>query len=391
MLDQITSFLSLFVGLLGFLVIIFIAMSFKKSPIFNLYLLIFFFIISFRLIHVGLIGFYDVQILSKYNVYLGPIYLFAIPSAYLFFESIYTNRIYFKPRYLLHLIFPFANLALNSLHHIFPILNSDPIESIQVYSILSFIAGYLAAAIYLAYKNWRKRRQIPFKFSIEQESKMRKWSIYLLTITLMLSFCLLYSMYIEFQGKTRIMGYHLTLIKSVLWFFVFVKILRSPELLYGYPNLKNIILKIDEKPTEINSVWSTCAADIKSAKDAKLKESIDSKIESYLRQTEDYVTLNNPFRNNKFTIKDLANSLNMPLSHLVYIFKYHSEISFVEYRNQQRVKDATNFIHLNFLETQTFQSLAITIGFASYNSFFISFKKHTGLSPKDYIESLPCA
>jgi YesN/AraC family two-component response regulator len=85
------------------------------------------------------------------------------------------------------------------------------------------------------------------------------------------------------------------------------------------------------------------------------------------------------------SINDLSNSLNIPSSHLAYIFKCHCKLSFVEYKNYCKINDSLNLINNNFLESKTFDALAYKVGFKSYNSFFIYFKKQTNYSPKDYL------
>jgi AraC-like DNA-binding protein len=363
-------------------------MSFKKSALFNIYLLVLFFFISVRLIHNGLLGIYDTPIINEYYVYIGPIYLFAIPTFYLYFDSLYADRIYFNPRHLLHLIFPLVNLFLNIFKHHFSEVNIALIETVQVFSILGFLFSYGSISLYLGYKKLRHKSSVFLELSTEHEEKMRKWTIFLFVIMCILSFRLVYSVFSEIKEETRIMGYHGSLVISIIWLVVFVKVLRSPELLYGYPKLKNITAQIDQIPTETSSLWSRGDVDIINVKDVKLSESISAKIEPYFIKIEDYVTSNRFFSNPKHSIKDLANGLNIPVSHLAYIFKYHCEMPFVEYRNHQRIKDAVNFVHSNFLKTQTLESLAIAVGFTSYNSFFVSFKKHTGSSPKLFLESL---
>lgn len=387
MLDQLDSFISLFVGFLGFLVVIFIVMSYKWSAFFNLYLIIVFLVVSFRLIHIGLLGFYDLGDFNTYSFYVGPIVLFTIPSVYLYFESLYSDRVYFNPKRTLHLIFPLSNLLLNGLQYNFSILNSSLIETIQIISIQVFIVGYCLASIYLSYKNlWAKRNESPALSSVH-EALMKKWAVFLLVVIVALSIKLVYSIYTEMHENSRIVGYRSSLLRSMLWFFVFVNILRSPELLYGYPKLKNRFVEPEAKPVVISPVWVDNVSEIKSAQDSKLNESIDAKIGSYLEEIERYINSNHPFRNSRYAIKDLSKDLNIPASHLSYVFKYHCEMSFVEFRNQNRIKDAVNYINTDFLETQTFDALADAVGFTSYNAFFVSFKKYTGLAPKDYLQN----
>lgn len=393
MFNLLNSFLSLFVGFLGFLVVIFIVMSYKRSAFFNVYLLIIFVIIAFRLTHIGLLGFEDFNLLGSYNPYIGPLYLFGIPSIYLYFESLYKDTIHFTPKHLVHLVFPFANLVLNGLQHDFLIWTGSFIESVQAYSILGFVVSYLLAIIYSSYKNLWKKNGVSIPLSSVHESLMRKWTIFLLILVILLSFRLVYSIYTEIDGDSLILGYQGSLLKSTIWFFVFVKILMSPELLYGYPKLEARVYTPQAQPETkklviVGEVWNDTTSKINSAQDVKLNATIDDKIASYLAEIEDYVALKKPFRNNKYTIKDLSKALHIPVSHLAYVFKYHCEVSFVEYRNKYRIKDAVSYINSEFLETQTFDALADAVGFTSYNSFFVSFKKYTGVSPKDYLQNM---
>ena len=49
-----------------------------------------------------------------------------------------------------------------------------------------------------------------------------------------------------------------------------------------------------------------------------------------------------------------------------------------------RIDIAIEEIDKGYLNMNTMESLASSIGFASYNPFFTAFKKHIGLSPKKY-------
>ncbi|WP_213524404.1 hypothetical protein, partial [Nonlabens sp.] len=105
---------------------------------------------------------------------------------------------------------------------------------------------------------------------------MRHWTMFLFVIMCILSFRLVYSVFSEIQEETRVLGYHGSLVMSVIWLLVFVKVLRSPELIYGYPKLKNITAQIDQIPTETSSLWSRGDVDIINVKDVKLSESISA-------------------------------------------------------------------------------------------------------------------
>jgi AraC-like DNA-binding protein len=84
----------------------------------------------------------------------------------------------------------------------------------------------------------------------------------------------------------------------------------------------------------------------------------------------------------------MANELNIPVSHLIYMFKYHCQYTFTEYKTIIKIEDAKRLIESGFLTVNTLESLAIEVGFSSYNPFFTAFKKLTGKSPNEYAMSL---
>ena len=119
-----------------------------------------------------------------------------------------------------------------------------------------------------------------------------------------------------------------------------------------------------------------------------LKEKISAKIEPYLFELNELLLSNSYFTNPQFSIKDLAQVLNIPISHLKYIFKYHSKLSFSDYKKISRIQNSLALIKNNYLTTNTLESLSKEVGFSSYNPFFTCFKDVVGKSPHQYISSI---
>jgi hypothetical protein len=94
------------------------------------------------------------------------------------------------------------------------------------------------------------------------------------------------------------------------------------------------------------------------------------------------------FRNPDCGIIELSTEINAPSSHISYIFKYHSSVSFTDFKKIVRIQDATNLLRTDFLKTNTIESLAMKVGFSSYTPFFSSFKNIKGMSPQDFINKL---
>jgi AraC-like DNA-binding protein len=75
----------------------------------------------------------------------------------------------------------------------------------------------------------------------------------------------------------------------------------------------------------------------------------------------------------------------MPKSHLSFIFKYHSTISFSDFKKLNRIQDAIELINEGYLKTNTFDSLSKQVGFSTYNTFYIAFKEVTNKAPQEYV------
>ena len=97
---------------------------------------------------------------------------------------------------------------------------------------------------------------------------------------------------------------------------------------------------------------------------------------------------NETFNANTFTISDFARNLNIPSSHVTYLFKYHSKISFSDFKKSIRILQAIDHIKSGYLNKNTIEALAKKVGFSTYTSFFTSFKEITGKSPRLYVENI---
>ncbi len=234
---------------------------------------------------------------------------------------------------------------------------------------------------------WNKKASL--SFTITQNNLIKKWTIllFLVLIALTLRFYILYYNDYLFLKPTLIdnTARHLCVI-ALIWIFLFIIILSNPEILYGYSYLK---AEIKKTSSNINTYWIlNSKVKINNNQDQLLKEKISAKIEPYLFELNELLLSNSYFTNPQFSIKDLAQVLNIPISHLKYIFKYHSKLSFSDYKKISRIQNSLALIKNNYLTTNTLESLSKEVGFSSYNPFFTCFKDVVGKSPHQYISSI---
>jgi len=196
------------------------------------------------------------------------------------------------------------------------------------------------------------------------------------------------SIIFELNFRNGIINFSFQWISALVWLIVLFKILVTPELLYGYDVLRK---KNDENRNEnlvLNSIWDVNSKiQIKNAQHLILKEKIEPNILLYIEKIEKITISDQIFRDSSITMVAVANKLNIPKSHMSYLFKYHSTISFSDYKKATRIQDAMQLINDDYLNGTTLDYLSKKVGFPSYNTFFTSFKEISGSSPVEYCQA----
>ena len=172
-----------------------------------------------------------------------------------------------------------------------------------------------------------------------------------------------------------------------IWIFMFLRVISSPDFIYGYNQLQVKINSDKINYVKLNDVWileNKISPD--NIQDRILRDKIQEDIHNYIVNIENIALGTDLFLQNYLLIDKLAVEMKVPKSDLKYIFKYHSKISFSEFKKTIQIKNAIEFIDKGYLKTNTLDSLAIKTGFSSYSPFFKSFKAITKLSPQDYFK-----
>jgi YesN/AraC family two-component response regulator len=244
---------------------------------------------------------------------------------------------------------------------------------------------YTILSVRIIYLNVWKRYAENKIDATAQQQLLTKWTTFLIIGVVLVCIRLLLSIIYEAQLNEVIIGYTFTSIQGSLWLIIFLMILVHPEILYGYAKLQRHIqeFKALEKPNE-ESVWNYTNEPVNNTQDIKLQEVLEDKRTGYFSIIDEFVSLQKPFSNKKYGLKDLAQDLKVPTSHLTFIFKYCCKLSFTEFKNYARVKHALEIMSGDFLDSKTFEAMAEAVGFSTYNTFYITFKAYTGKSPKDF-------
>jgi AraC-like DNA-binding protein len=174
---------------------------------------------------------------------------------------------------------------------------------------------------------------------------------------------------------------------ALVWIGIFIKIILTPEILYGYNFLNKTIDAASER-LALSSVWNLEGKmlPVTTERDRKLGEKMKPLLLEYLHQMEEFSLHTQAFRNPDLSPEDIAVALKIPISHIIFILKFHCNESFTDYKKIVRIHDATKLLEKGYLNTHKIELLAAKVGFSSYNTFSVAFKTITGVTTQEYVK-----
>lgn len=130
-------------------------------------------------------------------------------------------------------------------------------------------------------------------------------------------------------------------------------------------------------------------AEAKSVEDKyKTNRLSDSECKALLAKLTAYMKKEKPYTNSDLKIGDLAQVLDTPSHSLSYLFNQYLNQNYYDYVNEFRVQHFKMIAADAQYSKYTLDALAELCGFSSRASFFRSFKKSTGITPNEYLNSL---
>lgn len=373
-------------GLVGLILIYVMLTSVKSNKFVNGFLIFNFVIASTRFIVLSTYNLHFQNLLQDFVFPYRVFLLLTFPSSYLYAKALVNDCNISLKTILKHLIFPILLFIVNligflNLHQI-----SDSIISINFCFSVCYSIFYLFKIFTVCYKNlWSKKLEI----SGEHYQVMKNWTIFYYIVCTLLTVRLVTSFIYENSLSYTISGSHVSYIfAAMVWLLMFVRIFKTPEILYGIPKLAIKTRHFEEVKVQLSDAWSIYSDEIQPEKDLKLREKLDFKIIDLIQEVEFAAQEEQIFKNPKATMFDLALKVGVPESHLNYLFRYHSNLSFQDYKNNMRIAYSISMIENGHLSKNTLESLAKDVGFSSYSPFYKAFKKIIGIGPNEYFISL---
>jgi AraC-like DNA-binding protein len=382
MLSNILLFIT---STLGFLCIAFVIgkNSIKEYSLINKYLIIIIAFQAFRFMFYGISQAYPDLNIKWFTNFLDVLLVIFMPCFYLYFKNIiFENK--FEVGNLLHFITPTLLVVIFTVKIIASSENEILIRKVFLFTGVVFYLVYAYLGFKLLYQNvWCRKSEI--NAIQKQNALIKNWSIFLYTSFIIIVIVRLLTGFL--LNKHFINNIQYLWITALIWISIFVKIILTPEILYGY-NFLNKTIDSSTNKVILNSVWKIdgTVIPITSEKDIKLEEKIKSQLLKYLNKIEDLSFHTHTFRNSELTLDDIANTLNIPISHTNFIFKYHCNESFTDYKKIVRIHDATKLLEAGYLNNHKVETLSSEVGFSSYNTFNLAFKTIIGVTTQEYVK-----
>lgn len=374
----------LFTALLG-IVVVLIALVHKSNGYVNLYLGLYFFLGSLRFLTYALT---EMLAIEKTQIADYAITTFAWPLLYLYFKNLINqkNKTVLKTDFL-HLILPLSLFLLICFKSFINVDLVILLTKIGVPIVIVYTLTYCYSSYRFLRNNvWKKNNELPIVN--KHYIALRKWSKFLFFLFALILIRFLANPIINQNFNFFNTSHNFLIFGALIWIVVYSKLLVSPEFLFGYEvfqdgrNTNEIDFSVNDNKWE-----KSITKEITNKKDLLLKEIMVGKFVNYIESIEYLSSETGLFCLKGFKIEDLAIKMKVPKSHLLFIFKYYSEISFSDFKRAIRIKKAMRLIHDGYLTTNVIEALSQEIGFSTYSSFFKSFKSITGMSPQEFTKN----
>jgi len=176
-------------------------------------------------------------------------------------------------------------------------------------------------------------------------------------------------------------------LSMVIYFMACLSILMYPQILYGMPRLSapmtdEIIAK------DIPTYDPLPDADFSAVPDLRADSSNQDPFVRLADAIEQYIRDEKPYLDSDFSISTISQRFKVPQHHVHYCFSKIIQCGFPAYRNRLRVEYARELLASGHGRQLTIDAIGKQSGFSAKMNFYTAFKKETGMTPRQYLDSL---
>jgi AraC-like DNA-binding protein len=86
-----------------------------------------------------------------------------------------------------------------------------------------------------------------------------------------------------------------------------------------------------------------------------------------------------------FSLSMISDGTKLPVHQISYYIKHHYDLTFNEWKNEQRIHYAVELINAGLAEQLTLESISLQCGYRSRANFVEAFKKVKGITPSEFL------
>jgi AraC-like DNA-binding protein len=179
----------------------------------------------------------------------------------------------------------------------------------------------------------------------------------------------------------------LSLLASIIYLFSFyyigVQIMRQKDIISFFPNQNQIAYDL-VSDLEIGGSPSIAIAVNTASAPLKKKVLTDEKVIQLKHQLLEFMSRDKPYLDAEITLQKLSKMMLSNTYHMSYLLNDCLEENFYTFINRYRIDECMRMLKNPSYDHLTILGIAFECGFSSKTSFNISFKKVTGMSPREY-------
>lgn len=160
-------------------------------------------------------------------------------------------------------------------------------------------------------------------------------------------------------------------------------ILRIITLLFGVLFIFWLVLKALNSPKLFRGI----DVNLLTSKEIIKEITIDEKVNSQLEFLKNYMITEKPYLNPSLSIRRLSEEITMNSRDVSVLINQNLKQHFFDFINEYRVKEAMETLKNPSKKEFTVLEILYEVGFNSKSSFNTAFKKHTGVTPTQFIKS----
>lgn len=370
------------------LVTLILLVNIRRNPYINVFILL---IIISNLVRIPFYLSFALGWQSAYSDVPKPFNIFFLANTFFFYQYLKSiiHEVKFDVKSLyVPLIVPVLLFALNIL------MPKGTVFQVILRGInYPIVIGYILFYVFNAYIEISKGLWSSNKFSIRFANfkLIRTWLTALFILYVLLAIRLSVSYSYELFTQKVFVNQAFQPIHSLLWIVIYIVFFIHPEILYGLQrvNLVTSTALIDnDTVVKPDFKWRTIPKVKQNKMDIQLSVKLDRQLPEIIKKLESKTALRYIVKDPNINIDNLSEKLNIPKSHLQYVFKYYADFSFVKYRSRIRVFHALSKMKDDYLSKNTMDALARECGFSSYNPFYAAFKAEMGVGPSEVLAQI---